>query len=54
MDPHSAVGYLGLKNYLTRHTSDANGIFLSTAHPIKFKEHVEKALEKKLAPIETK
>ncbi len=49
MDPHSAVGYLGLKNYLTRHTSDANGIFLSTAHPIKFKEHVEKSIGKEIS-----
>lgn len=48
MDPHSAVGYLGLKNYLTKHTSDANGIFLSTAHPIKFKEHVEKSIGKEI------
>ncbi len=33
-DPHGAVGYLGLKKY----GSDANtyGIFLETAHPVKF------------------
>jgi len=41
MDPHSAIGYLGLKSYLKNHRSDVNGIFLSTAHPIKFKEQVE-------------
>ena len=41
MDPHSAIGYLGLKSYLKNPISDVNGIFLSTAHPIKFKEQVE-------------
>ena len=41
MDPHSAIGYLGLKSYLKNLRSDVNGIFLSTAHPIKFKEQVE-------------
>ena len=41
MDPHSAIGYLGLKSYLKNPRSDVNGIFLSTAHPIKFKEQVE-------------
>ncbi len=35
MDPHGAVGYLGLKRYLKDHP-DWHGIFLETAHPIKF------------------
>ena len=48
IDPHSAVGYLGLKSYLANHTTNANGIFLSTAHPIKFKEHVEKSIGKEI------
>ena len=34
-DPHGAVGYLGLKHYLKDHP-DAYGIFLETAHPVKF------------------
>lgn len=34
-DPHGAIGYLALKNYLN-HNSDSYGIFLETAHPIKF------------------
>lgn len=38
-DPHGAVGYLGLKKYQELH--DVAGIFLETAHPIKFKEVVE-------------
>ena len=39
-DPHGAVGYLGLRRYLDRHPG-AKGIFLETAHPIKFRETVE-------------
>ena len=34
-DPHGAIGYLALKNYMTQHP-DSYGIFLETAHPIKF------------------
>ena len=44
MDPHGAVGYLGLKKYLTK-DKHASGIFLETAHPAKFKEVVEEALK---------
>jgi threonine synthase len=45
-DPHGAVAYLGLKEYLKRH--DAYGIFLETAHPAKFQKDVEKATESKV------
>ncbi|MFK5959070.1 MAG: threonine synthase [Lutibacter sp.] len=38
-DPHGAVGYLGLKKYLS--DNDAQGIFLETAHPVKFLDVVE-------------
>jgi len=41
-DPHGAVGYLGLKKYLTKHK--AQGIFLETAHPVKFLDVVEPVL----------
>ena len=34
-DPHGAVGYLGLKKYIEDHP-DLYGIFLETAHPVKF------------------
>ncbi len=34
-DPHGAVGYLGLKAYLKDHPK-AYGVFLETAHPVKF------------------
>jgi len=49
MDPHSAIGYLGLKSYLENNSTTSNGIFLSTAHPIKFKEQVEKCVGKEIS-----
>lgn len=39
-DPHGAVGYLGLEAYLADHP-EAYGIFLETAHPVKFLPAVE-------------
>lgn len=39
-DPHGAVGYLALQRYLQEHT-DSAGIFLETAHPVKFYDVVE-------------
>lgn len=44
-DPHGAVGYLGLKNH---DLQDAYGIFLETAHPVKFLPTVESTLSLKL------
>lgn len=46
LDPHGAVGYLGLKEY--QKENDVIGIFLETAHPAKFLETVESTLEKKI------
>lgn len=46
-DPHGAVGYLGLKKYQKEHPT-TYGIFLETAHPIKFLEIVEQTLNEKL------
>lgn len=46
-EPHGAVGYLGLKKELKKHP-EAVGIFLETAHPIKFLTVVEPALNLKL------
>lgn len=40
LDPHGAVGYLGLKHYLSSHSGE-HGFFLETAHPSKFVEVVE-------------
>ena len=43
--PHSAIGYLGLKKYLnTSNLNNVNGIFISTAHSIKFKDVVESTI----------
>ncbi len=50
-EPHGAVGYLGLKKELQNH-KNAIGIFLETAHPIKFLDTVEPTLNVKL-PIPT-
>lgn len=44
-DPHGAVGYLGLQAYLENHP-DAYGIFLETAHPVKFLPAVEPVVGK--------
>ena len=46
-DPHGAVGYLGLKEYLKDHP-EKYGIFLETAHPVKFLDTVEDTLNIKL------
>ncbi|WP_424001394.1 hypothetical protein [Maribacter sp. IgM3_T14_3] len=42
-DPHGAVGYLGLKKYQEQHLN-TYGIFLETAHPVKFLDIVEETL----------
>lgn len=47
LDPHGAVGYLGLKKFLAKH-NDYFGIFLETAHPVKFLETVEDVLNQKI------
>ena len=39
-DPHGAVGYIALKKYLAEHLAD-KGMFLETAHPVKFFDVVE-------------
>ncbi len=36
LDPHGAVGYMGLRDYLKMHPDTAHGIFIETAHPAKF------------------
>jgi len=46
-DPHGAVGYLGLKKYQENHP-DSYGIFLETAHPVKFLNVVEETIGKRL------
>jgi threonine synthase len=43
-DPHGAVGFLALQNYLQQNLSD-KGIFLETAHPVKFYDVVEPVID---------
>lgn len=40
-DPHGAVGYLGLLDYLNKNDEIDTAVFLETAHPAKFKNVVE-------------
>lgn len=49
MDTHGAIGYLGLKDYLTK-TKDTSsiGIFLETAHPSKFNTVIEPIIKEKI------
>lgn len=46
-DPHGAVGYLGLKKYEL--SENEFGVFLETAHPVKFLDVVEETLPVKVA-----
>ena len=47
MDPHGAVGYLGIETFL-KENPEYQGTFLETAHPVKFLETVENVIGKKL------
>lgn len=47
LDPHGAVGYLALERWLD-HNPGEKGIFLETAHPVKFPEAVESVTGKKV------
>lgn len=46
-DPHGAVGYLALERYLAKHPGE-KGIFLETAHPVKFYDAVEPIIGSKI------
>jgi len=45
MCPHTAIGYGGLRHFLK---PDDTGVFLSTAHPCKFKDIVEPLISEKV------
>ena len=47
MDPHGAVGYLAAKEHLKEHKND-QVVILETAHPAKFSDVVESAIEAKV------
>ncbi|WP_057939527.1 threonine synthase [Algoriphagus resistens] len=44
LDPHGAVGYKGLMDFMAEN-DNFQGVFLETAHPGKFRETVENALD---------
>ena len=46
MCPHTAVAWLGLRDYRETSGMDCSGVFLSTAHPAKFGEVVETQIGK--------
>lgn len=48
MCPHTAVGYLGLENYLKDKDDSFLGVFLSTADPSKFADIVEEEIGQKV------
>ncbi|UYQ94731.1 threonine synthase [Chitinophaga horti] len=47
MEPHGAVGYLGLKQYLQQSPNNV-GIFLETAHPVKFDDTMPEQLRSEI------
>jgi len=47
LDPHGAVGYTALQQYLKDHPGK-QGVFLETAHPVKFYDVVEPLLNIKI------
>ena len=44
LDPHAAIGWLGLRQVLAGLGAGTPGVFLATAHPAKFREVVEPAI----------
>ena len=44
-DPHGAVGYLGVKEYI-KNNPEVHCVFLETAHPVKFLDVVEEVIQK--------
>lgn len=48
LDPHGAVGYAALENYIAQHPG-TKGIVLETAHPVKFPDSVEEVIGEKIA-----
>ena len=48
LDPHGAVAFYALNQYLNSGQHKSGGIFLETAHPVKFPETVEQATNTKI------
>jgi threonine synthase len=47
LDPHGAVAYFALQNYLKQHPEE-KGYILETAHPVKFYDVVEPVIQQKI------
>jgi threonine synthase len=47
LDPHGAVAYFALYNYLKEHQEE-KGYILETAHPVKFYDVVEPVIQQKI------
>jgi threonine synthase len=47
LDPHGAIGYGALRKYMQLHPC-SGGIFLETAHPVKFYDVVEPVIGEKV------
>ncbi len=47
LDPHGAIGYRALQAY--KQGTDVTGVFLETAHPVKFRQEVEAVTGKAIA-----
>jgi len=48
LDPHGAVGYLGLKHFQPNDPKDFSGIFVETAHPAKFVDIVGEVIAREI------
>jgi threonine synthase len=48
LDPHGAVGYYALEQYLQHNQNNEKGIVLETAHPVKFQDVVEDIICEKI------
>ena len=48
LDPHAAVGYVALEQYLDAHPGE-KGLVIETAHPVKFYDVVEPVIGEKVA-----
>ena len=48
-DPHGAIGYAALKEFIKDTGFDGLGVFLETAHPVKFLDVVPKVISEKIS-----
>ncbi|KAA3624517.1 MAG: threonine synthase, partial [Flavobacterium sp.] len=44
VDPHGAIGFAALSEYITEHEFKGIGVFLETAHPVKFLDVIPKEI----------